>query len=66
MFKTLIDLMLIVGLLAAIIYNDKTGKITEWEGEHLLPLKPKFWKWLTRHIIRMIRVYERAHQEVRR
>lgn len=66
MFKTLIDFMLIVGLLAALIYNDKTRKITEWEEEHLLPLKPKFWKWLTRHINRMIGAYEMAHQEVRR
>lgn len=66
MFKAVFDLLLIVGLLAAIIYNAKTGKITEWEEKHLLPLKPKFWKWLTRHINRMIRAYEMAHQEVRR
>lgn len=66
MFKAVFDLLLIVGLLAAIIYNAKTGKITEWEEEHLLSLKPKFWMWLTRHINRMIRAYEMAHQEVRR
>lgn len=66
MFKAVFDLLLIVGLLAAIIYNAKTGKITEWEEEHIRPLKPKVWKWLTRHINQMIRAYEMAHQEVRR
>ena len=66
MFKAVFDLLLIVGLLAAIIYNAKTGKITEWEEEHLRPLKQEVRKWLTRHINRMIRAYEMAHQEVRR
>lgn len=68
-----LEFIAIIALLAGYSYNAKTGNITAWEEETLALYKDDFqyyktkiWKWLTRRVNRMIRAYERAHQEVRR
>lgn len=43
------------------IYNDRTGKITQWEEQHLYPIRDRIF----REINRMIRAYEMAHQEAK-
>ena len=51
MFNIIFEFILAVLLIAAYIYNDKTGKITEFEQ--------KLWKTFCRKVNRAIRNYER-------
>ena len=51
MLNILFDLILIIALIGAYIYNAKTGKITEFEQ--------KLWKAFCRKVNRAIRNYER-------
>ena len=53
----LFDLFLIIALIGAYIYNDKTGKITEFEQ--------KLWKAFCRKVNHAIRNYERRKNYAR-
>lgn len=57
MLYILFDLILIIALLVAYIYNAKTGKITEFEQ--------KLWKAFCRKVNRAIRRYERRKNYAR-
>ena len=57
MFNIIFDFTLAVLLIAAYIYNAKTGKITEFEQ--------KLWKAFCRKVNRAIRRYERRKNYAR-
>lgn len=55
MIKLFIEFLIICLLLYGLAHEDK---VAEWERQ----TTKKFWKWLTRHVNRMIRAYEGAHR----
>ena len=59
MIKLFIEFLIICLLLYGWAHEDK---VAEWERK----TTKRFWKWLTRHVNKMIRAYEMAHQEVHR
>ena len=59
MIKLFFEFLIICLLLYGWAHEDQ---VAEWERK----TTKRFWKWLTRHVNKMIRAYEMAHQEVRR
>lgn len=59
MIKLFIEFLIICLLLYGWAHEDK---VAEWERQ----TAKKFWRWLTRHVNRMIRAYEMAHQEAKK
>lgn len=59
MIKFVIEFIVICLLIYGYMHEEQIAK---WERKTV----KRFWKWATRHVNKMIRAYEMAHQEVHR
>ena len=57
MIKLFFEFLFICLLLYGWAHEDK---VAEWERQ----TTKRFWKWLTRHVNKMIRAYEMSHRRV--
>ena len=57
MIKLFFEFLFICLLLYGWAHEDK---VAEWERK----TTKRFWKWLTRHVNKMIRAYEMSHRRV--